>query len=233
MREVYNQGQAMLHALTVDRQKGGNPSACHEFSPLSPQTERSGIPNHGCFAIRSSDFIEEARMPRLITRFAALVLVAMAVSQAHAQAPETAPGRYMMSPADNGFVRLDRRTGEMAFCQRRDGRWACEPMDPPGAAPQSDDPSAVDSELQDLRRENRRLRDEIARLDNQMGLGNAPPPRARGPVPGLNLPSEEEVDRAIGYFGKILKKLKEQIEELKDEPKAATPSEPPAEEKRL
>jgi len=47
------------------------------------------------------------------------------------------------------------------------------------------------------------------------------------------------VERAIGYFGNILKKLKDQIEELRERPSAAAPTEPesttppPEEEKRL
>lgn len=190
-------------------------------------------------------------MAQFFARFAIALVVALGISHAHAQAPESEPGRYTMSPADNGFVRLDRRTGEMAFCQRISGAWTCEAMD--AGAPDGDrgmasnrangadmaEPDVAD-ELRALRLENRRLRDEIARLDERLGLGEPlPPPAVRpdgGPIAGLNLPSEAEVDRAIGYFGNILKKLKDQIEELRDKPATATPatpSSPPSEEKQL
>lgn len=180
---------------------------------------------------RTSYDPQEEAMARLLTRFAIAFVVALGVTHAHAQPAEMNTGRYTMSPADNGFVRLDRRTGEMAFCQRLDRQWTCAPMDAPGMQPNQS--GQVSEELAELRRENRKLRDEIARLDDRLGLNAPSAPRTTGPVPGLNLPSEAEVDRAIGYFGNILKKLKDQIEELKEEPKAAAPSEAPDEEKRL
>lgn len=162
-------------------------------------------------------------MAHVFARFAFLVAALLVVSPAHSQTPGGDGSRYTMSPADNGFVRLDRNTGAMAFCQRAEGRWTCTDMDAPGTAP--DERQArrefepeVSDELAELRRENRRLRDRIARLDERLASGEARPRPSTGPVPGLNLPSEAEVDRAIGYFGNILKKLKDQIEELKEQP---------------
>lgn len=167
-------------------------------------------------------------MAKFVNRFAfpaLLVAVAMATP---GLAEEPRDNRFTMTPTDGGFVRLDTRTGEMAICQRSDAQWACTPMD--------DVATKMRDELQALRRENELLRDEITRLEAELGTERdspgGPPPRAeRTPVPGLNLPSEAEVDRALDYFGNILKKFQDQIRKLEETPGASpkAPQEPDTE----
>ena len=43
-------------------------------------------------------------------------------------ADETRAGRYTMTPADGGFIRLDTLSGAMALCAKQDSEWACKPM---------------------------------------------------------------------------------------------------------
>jgi len=45
-----------------------------------------------------------------------------------AAAAEGQPDRYTMTPADGGFVRLDKQTGAMSFCSGKEGNWDCKPM---------------------------------------------------------------------------------------------------------
>ncbi len=47
---------------------------------------------------------------------------------APAAATEGQPDRYTMTPAEGGFVRLDKQTGAMSFCSGKEGDWACKPM---------------------------------------------------------------------------------------------------------
>lgn len=131
------------------------------------------------------------------------VLLAATASRA---AGEEKPGRYSMSPADGGFVRLDTETGAMAFCKRSsDGAWACEAM--------PDREAAMRQDLQRLERENEALR-----------RGQTPPPAAQEPAepapPGgegkVPLPSEEDVDKVFDYVEGMVRKLKERLKRLEE-----------------
>ncbi len=114
-------------------------------------------------------------------------------------------GRFTMSPVDDGFVRLDTQSGEMSMCARRDGKWACEPM--------TDQTAALHKEIEDLKAENERL----------SALAGAPPPRtgeglgAIRPEKKLELPSEEDVDRAFDYVEGIFRKFRDRLKEFEKE----------------
>lgn len=122
------------------------------------------------------------------------------------------PGRYSMSPADGGFVRLDTETGEMAFCKRgTDGNWACEAM--------PDSQVAMRRDMDKLRQENDALRH-----------GPPPPAPPSGPVPpdvpdiappqggatNIPIPTEQDVDKLFDYVEGMAKKLKERLKRLEE-----------------
>lgn len=140
-----------------------------------------------------------------------LVVPAMALALAGVGAVSVSgqerQGRYTMSPVDNGFVRLDTETGAMALCGRRDSKWVCEPMD--------DEAQALRSELDRLRAENKRLQALAAVPPSTDGGLNADrPPRE------LELPSEQDIDKAFDYVERMFRKFRERIKEFdKDEPK--------------
>lgn len=110
-------------------------------------------------------------------------------------------GRFAMSPVENGFVRLDTETGAMSFCTQKDGRWTCELM--------ADEAKAIQDEVA-------RLRDEVRRLREQAAAPESAPPDER-PGRKLELPTEEEVDKALDYFENIFKKFRERIEKFERE----------------
>ena len=120
-------------------------------------------------------------------------------------------GRYTMTPADGGFVRLDTESGAMALCARRNDRWSCDPM------PDAED--AQRREIEGLKAENKALKDEIRRMEDVMGLGEPKPgeggpKQAERPKGGLGLPSEQDVDKAFDYVQRMLKKFQERMREL-------------------
>lgn len=51
---------------------------------------------------------------------------------ADATAPAPAAGRYDLTPAETGFIRLDTQTGATAHCAPREGVWYCDPLLPDG-----------------------------------------------------------------------------------------------------
>lgn len=143
-------------------------------------------------------------------RYATLLivcLVALAILPAAAGAEDESGGRYTMSPTDDGVVRLDKQTGAMALCRRRDDAWTCESMD--------DSQHALTDEIDKLRAENKSLKDQVQHLEETLGLGenqsDAPSSSSK-----LVLPSEADVDKAFDYFERMLDKLHERMKKLED-----------------
>jgi hypothetical protein len=146
-----------------------------------------------------------------------------------AQTAGDRPGRYSMSPADGGgFARLDTQTGAMSLCQRAEGAWTCTEM--------ADAARARSQENDKLRSENQRLRAEIRQME-EIILGDKMPgnrraeadrPAGQGPGekhgqgPGLRLPTEAEVDQAMSYVQRMLRKLREKWKELEAEGKGTS-----------
>jgi hypothetical protein len=132
---------------------------------------------------------------------------------------EQRQGRYTLSPAEGGFIRLDTATGAMSLCSRKDGAWACEPMADQGAD--------VRQELDRLTTENEELKGEIKRLEDLVGLGDQGKPgtdlRAEPPRGGLRLPSEQDVDRALSYIHRLFQKFKDKLREFDGSSHKGTP----------
>jgi hypothetical protein len=149
------------------------------------------------------------RASKLVCWLVAGSSLAAASLPAVAVAAEEPGGRYTMSPADGGgFVRLDRLTGAMALCTRKDDKWSCEDM--------HDSQRTLMSEVDKLRADNKSLKDQVEQLEETLGIGenqtDAPKPRAQ-----LTLPTEQDVDKAFDYLEGIVKKLRERMQRLEAE----------------
>jgi hypothetical protein len=131
--------------------------------------------------------------------------IALALLIGAAPDADQAGGRYRMTPAEGGaFLRLDTQTGAMSVCQRKDGRWACE---------------AVPDERRALETEIDRLKSEVRRLEELLALPDPGTPdgkRAQRSGPKLSLPSEEDIDRAMDYAQRMMRKFKERMREFRD-----------------
>lgn len=164
--------------------------------------------------------------------YPALAAAVVALTTVAAQAESS--GRFTMSPVDDGFVRLDKETGSMALCTKRGSGWSCLPMD--------DRQKALRDELDRLKAENTELKDEVRRLeetfvtgkpgDNDPGGG----PQVGGPpgglppsgLPELKLPDEEDVDHAVDYLERMIRKFRERFEDFGDKTDPnRTPDGPP------
>jgi hypothetical protein len=80
-------------------------------------------------------------------------------------APDSENGRYSMSPAGEGFLRLDTRTGAVSNCTNKGG-WICR------AVP--DERAALDAEIGRLQGENQKLKDRLANRDDVTGKIDVP-----------------------------------------------------------
>lgn len=122
-------------------------------------------------------------MRLLLPLFAALALA----GAARAEAPD-APlsgdgGRFSMTPADGGFLRLDKETGAVSFCSVKEGGAMCRAS--------ADERAALEQEINRLRTENAELK----------ARGGAPAPRASG------VPNEEEFERALSFTERFLRRI--------------------------
>jgi hypothetical protein len=130
--------------------------------------------------------------------------------EAHAGAQEDGKGRYTMSPVEGGVLRLDKETGAMALCTRRNEKLVCDPVD--------DHARVDDGQLAKLEAENRALRDRVKALEESAARGDT----AKAPeVPEnkMQLPTEEEIDKALDYAERMFKKFRDRLQK-------ADPSQP-------
>lgn len=129
------------------------------------------------------------------------------------------PGRFMMSPIDGGFVRLDTETGAMALCKRAGDSWDCTAM--------ADSSKSLQQEADRLAAENKELKAEVRRLEEVLGLDgekkDAPGKRAERPGGDFRLPSEQDVDKAIDYVERMFKKFRDKLKELDTGPEKRGP----------
>lgn len=142
----------------------------------------------------------------------AALLMPIAAGAADSPAPSAGDGRFTLAPSGDGFMRLDRETGAMTWCERESGAWRCNTI--------GDGEEALRSEAERLKRENEDLKASKKHLEEMLGLGDGPGAPAPGavPSPGFQVPDEADVDRAFDYIERMMKKLKERLEKLdKDE----------------
>jgi len=161
----------------------------------------------------------------MIRHFVAAMLaatVSLTASVARAQDPESNDPRYQFNKLDDGYVRLDLKTGQVALCSRRTVGWSCL------AVP--DDRAAFDSEIARLQGENAALKKAL--LDHGIPLpGTVKPespiarndtPPARTPEPELKLPSNADIDRMMAVVERMWRRLVEIINNLQKDMKDKT-----------
>jgi hypothetical protein len=143
--------------------------------------------------------------PHLLAPLLGFVALASAPVSAVAQSPMPAgsPGRFTMHPVDGGVLRLDTQTGVLSMCRQASGGWTCS-MTP-------DDRAAVTDEVERLKAENTELKSAVKRLEEMAGVPAEPGTKRQA---GIQLPTEEELDKAMSYMQRMLKKFKDKIKEL-------------------
>lgn len=143
-------------------------------------------------------------MNRTVALVAAIAVLA-AVSAAFADdRPDDGKGRYQLSPVDGGVMRLDRETGAVSMCAKKGDAWTCDAVEDRAKA----------SDAAKLEQENRDLKARIRTLEDQAA---ALPGAIEPPAPKAQLPTEEEVDKALDYVENIFKKFRDRIRKYESE----------------
>jgi hypothetical protein len=136
----------------------------------------------------------------LALTLAAAVIAPMAV----AQTGETDDSRYQFNRVEDGYLRLDLKSGQVSLCSRRAVGWACL------AVP--DDRAALDGEIARLQGENAALKK--AMLDRGLPLPGgvlSDAPVARGGDTNLKLPNNADIDRMMTAVEKVWRRLVEML----------------------
>jgi hypothetical protein len=127
--------------------------------------------------------------------------------------PDTENGRYALSPAGDGLIRLDTRTGTVSNCSNSPAGWSCY------AVP--DERAAMDGEIGRLQAENEKLKAQLAARDGTVAgkSDDALPKSDKQPRPkvaegGRNkieipLPSDQEMDRLMSFVERAWRRLVE------------------------
>ncbi|AKI02298.1 hypothetical protein IMCC20628_03612 [Hoeflea sp. IMCC20628] len=137
-----------------------------------------------------------------MTRFAILPASALAlIISAQAFAQEPLASRFTMEKTEDGFVRMDKLTGEMSICTEKSGQLVCRLA--------ADERHAFEETLSEL---SARVTDLEDRLDSLEPDGR-----------GNELPDEAELDKAISAMEKMMRRFFGMVEELQkdfdDKPK--------------
>jgi hypothetical protein len=169
----------------------------------------------------------EAEMKILKSTAFAAALAAIGVALAAAPAlaedatPDSAGGRYMFNNTADGVVRLDTKTGEVAFCSQRAVSWACI------AAPE--DRAVLESEITRLRAENAALKKDIIARGLPLPPGASPVPE---PSTAENkttedkssqnsirvpLPSDADLDRMADFAHRMWHRFKDMVEKAQQQ----------------
>ena len=138
----------------------------------------------------------------LVASALSLSLVGASTAASPPAAPgEERPGRFSMQPAEGGFVRLDTATGDVSLCAKAGQTFECKPVK---------DDRDMQREIARLSEENKELKAEIKRMEEMLGLGGGP----GKPPPKLELPTEEDVDKALSYLERMFKKFRDKLKEF-------------------
>lgn len=144
-------------------------------------------------------------------RFAILTVWLAVLAPAPAAQAQTAPatppddGRYSFSKVDQGFLRLDGRTGQVSICARKDLGWTCETV--------ADERAALDAEIARMQAANAALKKELIARGLPLPQG-AGPESSAAPRDDRKLLDQADVDRVVGFMEKVWRRLSDMLNSL-------------------
>jgi len=144
-------------------------------------------------------------------RLVPLIVAAMQfVGSLAAWAQSTAPeddARYTFNRTNDGYLRLDGRTGQVSVCTQRRPGWACQPV--------PDERAALEAEIARLQAENAAVKKELVAHNLLLpGTVKPEPPASKPEEPRLQLPNDADLDRVMNFIEKVWRRLVEMVTTL-------------------
>jgi hypothetical protein len=144
----------------------------------------------------------------------AQVVLLRAQERTEQPALDTSNPRFAYHKIDDGYVRLDLRSGEVATCRPNPGGWTCT------LAPE--ERTALENEIARLRRDNARLKNALlehglalpSSTDTAAQTSEAAPPRPPAPIPPQADAGERrqgEVDRIVSTMERWWRRVVELV----------------------
>jgi hypothetical protein len=119
-----------------------------------------------------------------------VVLAAMVAASLSGPAAAQATADRRIVPTEDGFLEIDTQSGNVNECRRAAEGYRCSPA--------RNDQSALQTELERLRKEHAELRGQLAQ---------GAPPIARNQRPPQEPPSDADIDRALDVMEKFLRRF--------------------------
>jgi len=131
-------------------------------------------------------------------------------------------GRFTFNRIDNGFLRLDTQSGQVAYCRAQPAGWSCQAV-PENRSELDSDVARLRADVNDLKAlksDIARLQGEIAALRREVAaLKDPPPPRPsadlttpdKGGDVVIRLPTQDDVTRARALIERTWQRLVEMI----------------------
>lgn len=142
--------------------------------------------------------------PRLLAILIAGLAFAAPVAGAEPTSPDSGDGRFTFHRADDGYLRLDGRSGQVSLCQRRPSGWQCQLV--------PDERAALEVEIARLQGDNAALKKEL--LARSLPLPNGVPQDRPATSPNVQrpqLPDDDELNRIMGVIEKVWRRMVEMI----------------------
>ncbi len=119
-------------------------------------------------------------------------------------------GRFALKQAGDGFIKLDKQTGSLTHCRQIETAWTCKKLNEEAVELNA----SVEQLLQDaakIKQENKELRSKVAELEGKVAKFEQKPPE-------LKLPSDQDVDKLMGFFEKIFERFLEFAKTVHEKP---------------
>jgi hypothetical protein len=131
-----------------------------------------------------------------------VAVVALAAPGARGQGgqPENEDGRFTFHRADDGYLRLDGRSGQVSSCTRRPAGWTCELV--------PDERVALEAEITRLQGDNAALKKVLISSKLALPSGIRPePPLAKVEQSRLWLPGRAEFQQAMAFIETVWRRV--------------------------
>jgi hypothetical protein len=120
--------------------------------------------------------------------------------------------RYTLDRNGDDLIRVDKTTGAISTCIKREAGWACQ------ATPE--ERAAYESEIARLQDENAALKRQLANAQPRetakpVESKPAAPKGYRVPDAQLRLPTNEDIDRALALAGRVWKRLADMLNDVR------------------